>query len=335
MELDPLNLGVEGTQWGNRTVPLQSQPDPSNQSNRVVPPTKGFRFSHPRVPIDWKKILSSEIEAIERRGDVERLAKFLPTVALGDVEKSVGGSDAVAHPALIKAFKQAQLASQYLIHCQTSMEKQVSLVNDEITSLERVGRKLEEKENRKDEKLKELKKESRAQRRLIAQYHRMLRKHNPDLAGRIVGHGDGSISLLERGTGIQTVVNTDEDLKFGNASVMVEEDDDFYVNPESLSVSTGGEEESTLDSRFESSGAMISPKKGKAAGSGATKPPESPEGKLIRSSIEEMPSPQAREELEKFRQLSPDQKRNPILESLRISGELDFDDSDSCSEIAL
>ena len=80
---------------------------------------------------------------------------------MGDISKSIGSSDAIAHPALLKAFQQAQLCSQYLVHCQTSMEKQVGVVNDEITSLERVQRKLDEREKRKGEKLKELKKESR------------------------------------------------------------------------------------------------------------------------------------------------------------------------------
>ena len=60
----------------------------------------------------------------------------------------------------------------------------------------------------------------------------MLRKHNPDLAGRVVGHGDGSISLVERGQGIEHVVMDDKDLKFGNSSVLDDEDDDFYVKPQ-------------------------------------------------------------------------------------------------------
>ena len=82
--MDPLNLGVEGTQWGNRTVPLGTVPDPASQENRSVPPTKGFRFEHPRVPIDWKKVAGEEISAIERRGDVERLAKVSRLCGGGD-----------------------------------------------------------------------------------------------------------------------------------------------------------------------------------------------------------------------------------------------------------
>ena len=292
--------------------------------------------------------------------------QFLPTVALGDIGKSMGGSDAIAHPALLKAFQQAQLSSQYLIHCQTSLEKQVSIMNDEITSLHRVERKMAEKENRRDEKLKELKKESRAQKRLIAQYHRMLRKHNPDLAGRVVGHGDGSISLIERGRGIERVVNEEVDVKFGNARVSEEDEVDFYVKPtENYNEGEDGDEEGDgdLDNQKigergnEGENKMLSidtnvassPNPQQRKKEDRERKTQSPEGKRIRSSIDELfdrSSPSSprnssfakEEELNKFRQLSPEQKKNPILESLRISGELDFSDSgsdDDVDEIAL
>jgi len=198
--MDPLGLGVHG-QWGQPAKPApfsssSSVTDPSNQENRAHPPPPGFAFEHPRVPIDWKKIAVAPLQQIARRGDAAALSPYLPTVALGDLSGS-GGPD-VAHPALLKAFQASQLCVQYLVHCQVSMEGQLNLMSDDVARVERVGRALEDKEERRKKKVKELEKEGKSMKRLIAQYHRMLRKHNPDLARRVVSHGDGRISLVEK-----------------------------------------------------------------------------------------------------------------------------------------
>ena len=338
--MDPLDLGVEGSHWGNREVHPPNIP--SDQTNRLTPPPEGFKFEYPRVPIDWKKIASCPLQSIERRGDVNSLSAFLPTVALGDIERSCGGGE-VAHPALLKAFRQAQLCSQYLIHCQVSMEKQVGSMNVDISSLLAVETKLADKEKRRDEKLKALKKESRTQRRLIAQYHRMLRKHNPDLAGRVVGHGDGSISLVEKGGGgVAERVYDDDDLDFGVARDEDDEEDDFYTPPRGGGTTSSAADETETDAEVGTEtksdtdiDITPTPTRGKESKSSSKSSPkstiESPEGKRIRDLITE----DDQEEIETFNALSPQQKKAPIFEAMRVSGEFDFDSSISDSEVAL
>jgi len=62
------------------------------------------------VPIDWKQVATAPIKQISRRGDATALSSYLPLVALGDLSNS--GGNEVAHPALLKAFQTAQLATQ-------------------------------------------------------------------------------------------------------------------------------------------------------------------------------------------------------------------------------
>ncbi|GMI28355.1 hypothetical protein TeGR_g14171 [Tetraparma gracilis] len=198
---DPLGIGVHG-RWGAPPPRATAGPtsasatDPSSQSGRAVPPPAGFKFEYPRVPIDWGKVARAPLDSISRRGDAQALATYLPVVALGDLTNS-GGAE-VAHPALLKAFQASQLCTQYLMHCQVTMEEQLNLMNEDCAHLGRLEEQLSDKENRRETRRKELEKEGKSMKRLIRQYHRMLKKHNPDLAKRVVTHGDGGISLVEK-----------------------------------------------------------------------------------------------------------------------------------------
>ena len=183
---DPLGIGVSG-QWGARH-------HPSSQVNRQTPPPAGFRFEIGTAPIDWVKIARAPLNTIQRRGDAQSLSTFLGDVALGDLK----GVDC-AHPALLKSWKLAQLSSQYLLHTQTLLESQLNLMSADLSGLDRMAEKENQRVKSREVKIQELKKEERSQKRLINTYHRMLRQHNPALAKRVVQHGDGRISLIEKG----------------------------------------------------------------------------------------------------------------------------------------
>ncbi|GMI28127.1 hypothetical protein TrCOL_g12243 [Triparma columacea] len=224
--MDPLGLGTAGGKWG---VPVKSKQmnAPSNQAGRSVPPGTNFSFEKPNLPIDWHKVSQAPIKMIERRGDARMLQQYLPFIALGDVTNTM---EDVAHPSLIKAFQHGQLATQYLLSCQVKLEEQTNLMNADMERLEKAGRRMAEKESRMDKKVKELRREEREMKKLINTYHRMLRKHNPDLATRVVGHGDGRISLLEKGN----------EFTGGGLETGTENDTDFY---EGYVVGKGGKKE--------------------------------------------------------------------------------------------
>lgn len=90
----------------------------------------------------------------------------------------------------------------------------------DLSGLDKMTSKENQRLKNKELKINELKKEERSQKRLINTYHRMLKQHNPELAKRVVSHGDGRISLVEKGnkyeggegvTGVKTGVKMFED----------------------------------------------------------------------------------------------------------------------------
>lgn len=326
---DPYGIGV----WQQSN----NQPsfDPSSQEGRAHPPPPGFKFEFPRVPIDWPSVGAAPLATIERRGDAAALAQFLPLIALGDLSRS-GGPD-VAHPALTKTFGVAQLATQYLIYCQGMMEGQVDAMATDLSHLEKISSGLERKLERRDEKLEMMKKENRRMKKLVNTYSRMLRKHNPDLAKRVVHHGDGRVSLVEKGNEyVQGAVG------------FLDDDTDFYSKPEFKPVEGerggGGKENEAApgdlrmthqqmfgqpadidvsdnedqigDIQLGSEAPKTPVRRAQSEANEASAGPQSPEAIKLRTSIESLYSEEERTKL--TAKLSPKQKQNPILTAMMM-----------------
>ncbi|GMH55792.1 hypothetical protein TrRE_jg5565 [Triparma retinervis] len=327
---------------------------PSNQVGRSVPPNTNFSFEKPNLRIDWHKVSQAPVKMIERRGDARMLQQYLPFVALGDVTNTM---EDVAHPSLIKAFQHGQLATQYLLSCQVKLEEQTNLMNADMERLEKAGRRMEEKESRMDMKVKELRREEREMKKLINTYHRMLRKHNPELAKRVVGHGDGRISLLEKGneftggggtTGTENENETDfyEGYVLGKGGkkekgkhnvvfvdrvsyeeVFGEEDGAGGVGGGEKDGLKGGKVDNEVKVKVEVDKVLKTPERKQRSEGGEEEEEEeeqyskgltnSPEAKRIRESIESAFGDETKP------QLSPSQRANPVFEAMKKEGLFD------------
>jgi len=205
---------------------------------------------------------------------------------------------------------------------------------EDVGHVDRVMRAAVEKEERREKRRKELVKEGKSMKRLIGQYHRMLRKHNPGLAKRIVTHGDGKISLVEKDNVYAKggVVGERERGEWGEEEE--EEEDHFFtgiVGGEEGSVEEEEEEEKLEVTVNEETSAPSLPDRASspdraALTTGSREGPQSPEGALMRSSLTSFYTDAEREDLVK--NMSQKGKREPIMEALRSSGAFDGSDSE-------
>ncbi|CAM9740560.1 unnamed protein product, partial [Phaeothamnion confervicola] len=155
-------------------------------------PVPGFRFEPRRVAIDWRRVAATGVERLRRQGDPRALEPFLTDLALGELEEG----ELEIHPVLLKAFHMAQLSIQYLLFCQQTLHGQCE-------GLKRATHRMELKAigDRRGahiaaERVRQLKKESRKQHKIIDSYASLLRQHNPALAARVYVADDGRLDVL-------------------------------------------------------------------------------------------------------------------------------------------
>lgn len=72
------------------------------------------RFEPTTGCVEWHQIAAANVSKIERDGDLQTLKQFLPEIAVGRVDED----DVDANIGLAKAFRLAQLQTQYVLHCQ-------------------------------------------------------------------------------------------------------------------------------------------------------------------------------------------------------------------------
>lgn len=151
-----------------------------------------FQFEALSAPINWPRIMATNVAHVERLHDYSTVMSFLADVTVGDADDGFVEYDTKSH---LIALRYLQLSIQYLLHSQQILSSRKRAFDTGIRRL----KKREEAERRRLEKrrseIKILNDETEHQDDVLSTYQTILEAVDPALAMRVAQDKDGRIVL--------------------------------------------------------------------------------------------------------------------------------------------
>ncbi|XP_001624813.3 uncharacterized protein LOC5503868 isoform X2 [Nematostella vectensis] len=142
-----------------------------SQKNGVM----NFSFGPRSQPVDWRKLASVDMDRLVRDMDMKMLQDNILHITYCNLETEMGMQSMQFGPHFLKLFRLAQLIIEYLLHCQeclqTSLEIEMTKVQETMQSAEQVRKELDHKSELHSKQKKEIKR----LKKWIAEYQLMMR----------------------------------------------------------------------------------------------------------------------------------------------------------------
>ncbi|XP_059577103.1 cilium assembly protein DZIP1 isoform X5 [Alligator mississippiensis] len=136
-------------------------------------PTFGFRARQGSP--DWRRLSAVDVERVERERDVALLQEHLAHITFCSAEREYcPHCRGPADPLLLKLLRLAQLATEYLLHCQDGLATQLHTLEQALEAARAERDQLGEEAARHGQEVQRLQEECRRRKRMISALQRML-----------------------------------------------------------------------------------------------------------------------------------------------------------------
>lgn len=136
-----------------------------------------FNFSSSKKYVNWQRISTVNIDLLVRQVDIDVLQEHINDITFCSLE-SVRCSRCLTpvDATFVKLFRLAQLSLEWLHHCQERLISALHSTKDELKSRGMECKKLQDKNNKQEKKMKEMVSELKTRRTIIQKQQSMFAK---------------------------------------------------------------------------------------------------------------------------------------------------------------
>lgn len=136
---------------------------------------QSFHFRSRTEPVDWRRLAALDVDRVAREMDIGVLQDFIMAVTFCAVEgERCPNCCGPADPSLIKLVRMSQLSTEYLLHCQDYLSRQLSGLEERLQGALSRAQQEEKQRVELEKQMQEIKLELRRRKKMVATQQQLL-----------------------------------------------------------------------------------------------------------------------------------------------------------------